>query len=432
MAAVRRLNNPQFAAFFLVALLLPSCNEVGSQETVPASDISNHSGTLPGGDSDDNGGGTDGGSIDNPNGGSGDDGGFISVFKPALVIRGMGCIMCHGRVESNIVTDFGLGSPYYFGANTPGLSPLNGNVYGDHAQNWATAKVWGKLIVPSAALSYGSVNTTIARYLRSKLAAPDAQTLPPVVEEKGIMYIGAPTVARILEVGGAMPSSHPQWKHISYPSGVDVTGIRLAPGNQYVENTPGAEMVCAGDLIVDSVLFLNNLRLRTDNRGCRIYATKSVFIQGPITYLGTAPTRNLQITSARAIIMGLGPGAIGGGASNSLSNRLRDFWTRGSYFTRDASGSTQEKLDRIVLDGSYIPDLLDASAQVPYGRNVAFERIFLNAPNYQSRYLGQFKGVIVAEFALGSLGNFSFHFDPVFESVGILPLIRPADYLRVE
>jgi hypothetical protein len=363
------------------------------------------------------------------------DGGFISFFKPALVVRGTGCIMCHGRFEANVVTDFGFGSDYYFGGQSvSGFGPFHNHIYGDHSENWQTAKIWGKIIAPRAPFSYqsgaGEVNTTLAAYLRTKLQSPDGTTPAPIVEEQNSIYIGAPTAERILAIAGPMPPAHSQWKHIAKPA-VDVAGLELAPGNQYIQNTTDTELVCAGDLIIDGVLFLKNLQLRTDDRGCRIYVSKSVFIQGPITYLGTATYRNLQISSARAIVMGLGPGAIDGGASNTLTNRLRDFFTRPGYFTRDESGSTLEKLDRVVLDGSYIPDLLDASAQTPHGRNVSYERLFVNAPNYQSRYLGQFKGVIVSEFALGSLGHFAFRFDSVFETVPILPLLRPTEYFSV-
>ena len=77
-------------------------------------------------------------------------------------------------------------------------------------------------------------------------------------------------------------------------------------------------------------------------------------------------------------------------------------------------------------------NVVDAANQVPNGRNVAFERIFLNAPQYHSRYWGEFKGVIVAEFALASLNAFSFHFDSVFEQVQVLPLLNPNEFLRVE
>jgi hypothetical protein len=41
----------------------------------------------------------------------------IQSLKPALAIRGMGCIQCHAKVDSNIITDFGYGSAYYFNKN---------------------------------------------------------------------------------------------------------------------------------------------------------------------------------------------------------------------------------------------------------------------------------------------------------------------------
>ena len=368
----------------------------------------------------------DGGTIGGPGSGSGD-GGLISTFKPALVIRASGCIMCHAKVESNMITDFGYGNNYFFGQNTPGLPPFSGNVYGDHAENWQTAKIWGQIIVPSAPAPF--LNSTLANYLRSKVTAPDASTAAPVVVEKSLVYIGAPTAARFLEKAGVFPNSHPQWKQVS--AGAGITGIELAPGNQYVQNSSGSEFVCSGDVVVNSVLFLNKLQIRTTDVGCRLYVTGSVFIQGPITYLGNAANRNLQISSARAIILGLGPNATTQ-PTNTIQDRLVNFWTRASYHTRDTSQSTQEKLDRIYLDSTYISDLLDSSAQLPLRRNVSFERLLLNAPNVQSRYQGAFTGVIIAEQAIAALNQFAFKFDPVFERVSVLPLVPQSDFLQVE
>ncbi|MEQ1841514.1 MAG: hypothetical protein ABL994_13985, partial [Verrucomicrobiales bacterium] len=340
----------------------------------------------------------------------------------------------HGRVDSTIITDIGFGDPYFLGAGTPnGFSPHSGSIYGNHAENWATARVWGQVIVPRANVSYASVTESIAQYLRNRLGSPDGGVTPaPVVTEKDLVYIGAPTSARIMQIAGDFSPSHPEWKFASMPAAPAISGIETAPGAHFVRNVPGGELVCHGDLFVNSVLFLHQLRLRTDNGGCRIYTTKSVFIQGPIEYLGSATSRNLQITSARAIVLGMGPGAIDGGPSNTLRNRLQDFWTRFTYFTRDNSLTMQQKLDEIVNDSLWISELRDASAQAPHYRNLGFERLFLNAPNYQSRYQGQFKGVIIAEMAIGSLGNFSFRFDNVFETVPILPRLSEREMIRVE
>src|SRR5947209_20387058 len=66
-----------------------------------------------------NGGDGDGGFIP---GKPGDGGGVVARIKPAMAIRATGCIMCHGQVQANIVTDFGIGSTYAFGTGAPGLS----------------------------------------------------------------------------------------------------------------------------------------------------------------------------------------------------------------------------------------------------------------------------------------------------------------------
>ena len=64
-------------------------------------------------------------------------------LEPALAIRGMGCIQCHAKVESNILTDFGFngdgkGHDYFF-SQAPVLKWWNsGGIYGDHANNFNT------------------------------------------------------------------------------------------------------------------------------------------------------------------------------------------------------------------------------------------------------------------------------------------------------
>jgi hypothetical protein len=67
----------------------------------------------------------------------------------------------------------------------------------------------------------------------------------------------------------------------------------------------------------------------------------------------------------------------------------------------------------------------------PTGRVVSFERLLINTPNFNSRYQGEFKGVIIAEMALGSLGDFSFKFDDIFSRVFVLPLLNNNEILRV-
>ncbi len=362
------------------------------------------------------------------------DGGVISRIRPALAVRGSGCIFCHGRVEANVITDFGFGSSYYFGRGT-GLTELSGSIYGDHAPNWNTTKIWGNIVVPRAPLQLAGFASvfSLAQYLRGAVQPPDATTPAPAVLEQTSVYIGAPTKARVLQIAGTFPIEHPKWKYL--PSvGTTMDGLELASSGAYVRNRSDQIFECKGDVVVNSILFLDHVRVRTDNGGCRLYVTQSVFIQGAISYEGSSPYRNLQITSAKAVLMGVGWGPIHSGGSiisdHSLKFRFQQFWTQPGFVTRDQSASTQEKLDSIVNDSLLVPGLVDAASQ-PEGRVVTFERLLVNAPNYQSRYQGEFKGVIISEFALASLGAFAFKFDTVFLHTAVLPRIGEGEILRV-
>jgi hypothetical protein len=62
-----------------------------------------------------------------------------NVIKPALAVRAIGCVMCHGIVVGDIVTDFGYGSPFFFGRyqnlmlnSTPQSASWQNTAYG----NW--------------------------------------------------------------------------------------------------------------------------------------------------------------------------------------------------------------------------------------------------------------------------------------------------------
>lgn len=382
---------------------------------------------------------SDGGEIVGSNTG-GSDGGAILRFKPALAVRGAGCFMCHGQVRSNIITDFGYqgdgqGNDYFFGQGAGGLTPLSGSMYGDHGTNWRSARVWAKVIVPEASVTQvlpAAVPQTLAAYMEAVLVSPEAGVAAPVVEEKESVYIGAPTAARILSRAGR-PAGIAEGYRFIPSSSTDVAApvLEQDPSRAYWRNPQGRALDCDGDLVVDGILFLNNVRINTE-KGCRIYATHTVIVQGTVTYAPLRTRSNLQITSSRAILLGLGYGPVhmnGAIRQHSLVHRFQEMWTRAGYFTREA-GTTQEKLDRIVSEAQAVLEATDAALQ-PTGREVGFDRLLINAPTIQSRYQGEFKGVIIAETLLASLGQFAFHFDEVFSQVSVLPLIPAGDYLSV-
>jgi hypothetical protein len=63
---------------------------------------------------------------------------------------------------------------------------------------------------------------------------------------------------------------------------------------------------------------------------------------------------------------------------------------------------------------------------------IGFSRLLLNAPIINSRYKGNFKGLVIAEFALFWQGKTGFEFDPIFKKVPVLPMLKDSDYLVVD
>ncbi len=367
----------------------------------------------------------------------------LKSFKPALAVRASGCMNCHSNVRANLITDFGAGDSYYFGAQGGG-GPTYGNIYGDHSTNWSSAMITqvnasgvterGRVTVPR--VSAPSVGySTLAGYLRAVLTSPGAVGAPEVVEKDSIR-IGAPTELELKSAAGVFPASHPKWKYVTASGDQEISGLELSPNGLFVRNTTG-ELHCSGDVFVNGVLLLNSLKLRTDGNGCRLHSTGTTFIQGPIQYLGSAASRNLQVVSSRAVVLGMDHSYLSARLNHSMST---------SFFTRDATGAnltTRAKLDLIINESSTIPELTDASAQGQFldvngavigsGRNVAFERLLINAPYVHSRYQGDYKGVVIAELAMFALGDLQFLYDRVFdtENLPILPLLEGSTILKV-
>ena len=179
----------------------------------------------------------------------------------------------------------------------------------------------------------------------------------------------------------------------------------------------------------------------------------SVFIEGGIKYANGNDSRNIQITASRLISMGLGQTrvndrdceavgthyALGANGNapipgfNSFKARFNTYVTTYSFVSRDDSDVNKIARDAIAdydLVGAGEGVILDGACR-PEGRDVAFDRIFLNAPNVQSRYRGNVDGTVIAESSLMALGNFKFTFDGVFNNVPVLPFLDKTVYLDV-
>lgn len=375
--------------------------------------------------------------------------------QPALAVRGMGCITCHASINSDVITDFGLGSPWFFGKSTNSTVFSDGRAhaqaYSDHAANsWLTAKFNNvKIHVPKATIGV-DLKTQVADSSHARFSARTLKEYVDAVEahkkaanpmnavgttsEKNSIFIGSPDAATLrsrLHLTGVFSRYFPDSAQSPKLSGL----VDLGSHFELIGN-----VTCDGDLGLDKPVFIKNLKLSTIS-GCRIYSTQPVMIDGPITYVSLNASKNLtnlQVISSDTILMGIGDShcetTSGWYFTNSAYKsplKLR-IESHSPEMRRLAPGDRSAKynsLRSLVLAMGAV----DASCRGGVEpRQVHFDRLMLVAPNVQSRYTGKFSGVLVAEFANFALSKFSFSFDPVFKEVAVLPMVPNTDYLDVK
>jgi hypothetical protein len=380
----------------------------------------------------------------------------ITRYEPALAVRGAGCITCHAKIHSAFITDFGYGDPFFFGNASGGIKvgPFNGNIYGDFIAeqgktSWLTAEMHKEIIVPQAPLGINPKDAAEsalnnrssyrealrAASLKEYLQALESQkTNPAPVIEKDRIFIGAPDTATLETRFGLTAGDTVDFKYIknNQKDSPDIEGIELSENGNYYTNA--SDVVCDGDLFLRGILFLNRPSIRT-NTGCRIYTTGPIFFQNTVAFnsisKGTDRT-NLQLVSTEAVFMGVGREKCDSQAeSDPLSSRLLLTPALTSIITRsaDRDGIQPETFAQKLYDKATLIPLEDSSC---HDESISFSRILINAPIVHSRYNGEFKGLVIAEFALFWQGKSSYEFDPVFKEVPVLPLLKNEDYLLVE
>ena len=89
----------------------------------------------------------------------------LQTYKPALAVRGMECLVCHARINSSIITDFGYGDSASFLIQKAGQiygqssvrsddSPLTLPWYGNYYGTWQLAEeINGTIVVPKAMIA---------------------------------------------------------------------------------------------------------------------------------------------------------------------------------------------------------------------------------------------------------------------------------------
>lgn len=403
----------------------------------------------------------------------------IKTLKPALVVSDAHCIICHSNISGNFVTDMGAskredGKIHLYGLDSD--AGYTDYLYGDYntygSRNFiSTINIKGNIMIPKAELTEASQNfakTLIQEYKSLQLKdatqmanavgdlnqvpagtflktnAPDApvslkdylntfinfrtdeffETMGVIREhnffsmlnstnnsveitEVKTLIIDAPTADEI-----KAKLSENSMRYLPDSKGAALKNF-IVHGDFYANNDLPLE--CDGDVVVDGIVYLNNIKLKSKS-GCRIYSTKSIFVTSDteigVDYSLSDANATLQLSSARGIIMGMGYCSNG----NSLSDGRRHL-----------ESEILDDYARVKKDEApLIKDSGDCGNRSVASRKVSFERILINAPRIDSRFTGDFKGVIIAKFSLWSLGQFKFEYDSIFDKTKILPLLtRP-------
>lgn len=398
--------------------------------------------------------------------------------RVTLAVRGASCLLCHAQVKGDIVTDFGFGQSYFLTQRKYAMN-LGG-------QDWQTLGVSGNIIVPKLNITRDGNNNlrtpvqTFKQMLDGYIPFASGTDLSVAgvrgsVQERSDVFIGTPNpdvIANLSRLPNAV-LAFADWDVSVYSVGTQsgisgLVSVQAANGNNYITNGPNG-ISCTGDIVILGPVLLDNLNVQTDSiNGCRLYVSKSVFIQGAVTYNNsTGVYPNLQISSARTIMLGIkgaktrleSSGEGFAGIRQATTDATEKTFNQGIYDDRDTmidklvdagpwracvgtsgryigsydEGTLTEHWEYLDNDlrqtapydcsGSDWTLKVSPALKKQYTQSVNFEHLYLNAPKVHSRYLGVFKGVVVAEDAIFALQEFEFQNDETFANVPVLPLM---------
>ncbi|MEI6398647.1 MAG: hypothetical protein WCO71_07750 [Pseudomonadota bacterium] len=370
----------------------------------------------------------------------------LQTHEAVFAVRNLSCALCHGKVDSNIISDFAKSTDEasadeafrdFLTLTTVGAT-ANSKPYIDKYP----PEIAGKFIIPTGDIS-------IAKNYVGGDKAVDCTQLQP---------LGPKSMAKISILNAVKKCVEPKFKWgagsekfvatakieitpVFIPADVKALGDAniisdkgFAPlavssidgmtGNTTLGFKAGAKVNCEGAVVFDGPVLLRNTVINTQ-KGCRIYSTASIFIFGALTVVGAAESANLQILSPLYVGFDMPvtgqcraewPGCLSG--EGLLQWRLVTYGgVRAQKFSR---GTGAEVYAAIKADGAK----LGINALVGSGSE-DYSRIAVSAPVVYSRSSGKFSGVVVAEQFLGKIGSLSFVFDPVFKPGNNSPVLFP-------
>ncbi len=173
---------------------------------------------------------------------------------------------------------------------------------------------------------------------------------------------------------------------------------------------------CEGALLIDAPVYFDNVTLTTA-KGCRVYATKSIFIKGKLEIVNAGSNETAKDVAA---LMLMSPTFVGFHIpAGSIEGRLTHEVNLNKTFR---AGSPRAISAKILADAKIANFPVFTNDETNgNGAAIDYRRIVATAPVVYSRMKGQFSGAIVAEHFMGKIGSLSFVFDPVLERAPFYP-----------
>ena len=338
----------------------------------------------------------------------------VTAQKAVFAVRNVSCALCHAKIESNVISDFGIGSGEE--SETQALiqmfySTQEGQPYisGDFLipRSTIAARVsdvengeskCGKEIYYSAGQAHTTVD--LAKALR-KCALPSMTWGPNSNKfvEKSVVKV-------------TPPSSPDQVRAIVDRSLLAAQGYALTPGSSIAPLqghvgqgfTIAGDVTCNGAVVFDTPVVIRDAHITTAT-SCRIYSSMSIFVSGELNVLGPQDRANIQLLSPVYVGLEISTSDTAGRLTHSANSFFK--FSRGT--------------------GAEVNALIAADALLVAGNNftstgtASYKKIAISAPVVYSRTTGGFSGVIVAEQFIGKIDALSFTFDPVFSDSNLNP-----------
>jgi hypothetical protein len=309
-------------------------------------------------------------------------------LSPALATRKSNCVLCHGTVSGDVITDFNVADNPFGSRDVPGSSwdqffeNVTGNVDGLRPENWATVNIQGKLVIPNATISgrlakafnNNGAEISLINALRQEIiqlpenvlaAFPGRIPIPTVGESRdkskagvneisvfGKLQINPPSedeIGRLLTASYAKPLvTSEAFKIMGLGAQARLTGFIVKKGlsGQNYAINQSSVVDCEGDIVFSGTLVLKDLsQMNVGPSGCRLYVQHSVFIKGSV--VATGGSEGLQIGAGRAIIAGIRYGRTISDAVNAESQNVADDIEDAGltyYLTKISANGTKTRL----------------------------------------------------------------------------------------